>query len=117
MKSRAIQKPELTEEEKRQPYAKYLNRQPATPAKEALEYLRSRQEIPVEDALLAENGNMNDILKDGYMKCEYGVCTLPNGGGYVAMLNKMPGVTFQMYQVVKRGPDFAVPYLESAGPL
>ena len=69
MKSRAIQKPELTEEEKRQPYAKYLNRQPATPAKEALEYLRSRQEIPVEDALLAENGNMNDILKDGYMKC------------------------------------------------
>ena len=98
MKSRAIQKPELTEEEKRQPYAKYLNRQPATPAKEALEYLRSRQEIPVEDALLAENGNMNDILKDGYMKCEYGVCTLPNGGGYVAMLNKMPGVTFQMYQ-------------------
>lgn len=93
-----IKLPELTEEEKKKPYAKFLNRKLATPSKEVLKFLKKREAMDKKYVLLPENNNMNDILKDGYLEYEYGYCTLPNGGGYVAMLNKMPGVTFEMYK-------------------
>lgn len=88
---------ELTEEDRKKPYTKFLDRPMGTPAKEVLEFLEKEQPTDPALALLPDNHNMNDILKPGYLSGEYACCTLPNGGGYVAMLNKMPGVTFEMY--------------------
>jgi len=88
---------DLSEKDRKKPYAGLLNRPMAQPSKEALAFLEKRQPMPKDKVMLPENGNMNDILKDGYLAYEYGYCPLDNGGGYVAMLTKMPGVTFDMY--------------------
>lgn len=90
-------KMELTEEEKSKPYAGLMKERLASPSEEALRFLAKRQEMDKKLALLPENQNMEDILKDGYLEGEYGCCTLPGGKGYVAMLNQMPGVTLEMY--------------------
>lgn len=88
----------LTEEELKKPYAKYLNKPMAKPKKEVLDFLEKREVLDCKKAMLPENHNMGDILRNGYTEAEYGVCTMENGGGYVAMLHKLPGVTFDMYQ-------------------
>lgn len=91
-------RPDIDEKYMSRPYAKYLDRELTKPSDDAWEFLRKKQMMDPKYALLPDNGNMEDILKEGYMECEYGYCTLPNGGGYVAMLNQMPGVTFEMYR-------------------
>ena len=93
-----MKRPEIDKKFLSRPYAKYLNRKMQDPPQEVLSFLKEKKMMDPQYALLPENNNMDEILKSGYMECEYGYCTLPNGGGYVAMLNKMPGVTFEMYQ-------------------
>lgn len=91
-------RPEIDEKFLQRPYARYLKMKLTRPAETAQNFLKEQQRMDPKDALLPENNNMDDILKDGYLNGEYGCCTLPNGGGYVAMLTQMPGVTFEMYR-------------------
>ena len=91
-------KPDIDLKYMDRPYVKYLNLELTKPADEIMHFLGKKKTMDSSLALLPENKNMEEILKEGYMECEYGYCTLPNGGGYVAMLNKMPGVTYDMYR-------------------
>lgn len=91
-------KPDIDLKYMDRPYAKYLNLELTKPADEIMHFLGKKKMMDASLALLPENKNMEEILNEGYMECEYGYCTLPNGGGYVAMLNKMPGVTYDMYR-------------------
>ena len=83
--------------EGQKPYARFLSRKLAEPEAETLAFLKRRQMMDPKDAMLPQNHNMREILEPGYLPHEYGYCTLPNGGGYIAMRNRMPGVTFEMY--------------------
>ncbi len=91
-------KPDIDQKYMDRPYAKYLELELTKPDAEIIRFLNEKKMMDPSLALLPENANMEDILNEGYMECECGCCTLPNGGGYVAMLNKMPGVTYDMYQ-------------------
>lgn len=93
---------ELSKEDQAKSYAKFLKRKTADPSGETLRFLARRKMMPESQVMIQYNNNMNDILKPGYLDVEYGYCTLPNGGGYVSMLNKMPGVTFDMYLFWKK---------------
>ena len=85
---------DLTPEEKAKPYSKYFYQEPAPPAPELARLLQDPKPIDPSDALPIER--LNDLLNPGYLKVETGFCTLPNGGAYVAVNNKMPGVTADM---------------------
>lgn len=85
---------ELTAEEKAKPYSKYYYRQPSPPDSETLDLLQPEKPIDATTALAIEN--INDLLQPGYLETETGYCVLPNGAGYVAVNNKMPGVTVEM---------------------
>ena len=98
-KGKNMLKPDINSEYLERPYAvKYAELELTKPAEEIMLFLNKKEVIDPSLALLPENGNMEEILNEGYMQCEYGYCTLPNGGGYIAMLNKMPGVTYEMYK-------------------
>jgi hypothetical protein len=85
---------ELTSEEKAKPYAKYYYMEPAAPSPELAALLQDRKPIDPAKALPIEQ--MNDLLNPGYLEVETGYCTMPDGGAYVAVNNKMPGVTADM---------------------
>lgn len=107
-------RPDIDEIYMSRPYAKYADLELTKPSDEILRFLHRKKMIDSKYALLPENNNMDEILNDGYMECECGYCTLPNGGGYIAMHNKMPGVTFEMYQFWcnwwSSAPDAALRY-------
>ena len=86
---------ELTEEEKKKPYAKWFYREPAVPVDEVLECLQPGKPMDPADALLSHN--INDMLLPGYLKGEIGYCHLPSGGGYAAILTKFEDITYDQY--------------------
>jgi hypothetical protein len=84
---------ELTPEEKARPYSKYYYLPLAEPNAE----LKAAREMPPMDPSQAQlPQNINDFLDPGYFEVETGYCVLPNGTGYLAVNNKMPGVTADM---------------------
>jgi hypothetical protein len=84
---------ELTPEEKARPYSKYYYLPLAEPNAE----LKAAREMPAIDPSQAQMPqNINDFLNPGYFEVETGYCILPNGAGYLAVNNKMPGVTADM---------------------
>lgn len=85
---------ELTPEEKAKPYSKYYRLGLSVPDPDLMEQLRPDKPLDPEQALMPEN--LNDLLDPGYLEGETGWCVLPNGAGYVAVNNKMPGVTADM---------------------
>ena len=84
---------ELTKEEQSKSYSKYFYNPITPPNKELLEILAQGAMEPSK-ALLPED--INDLLNPGYFDMETGYCNLENGAGYIAVLNKMPGVTIDM---------------------
>jgi hypothetical protein len=84
----------LTAEEQAKPYAKYYYREPASPPPELARMLDDPQAIDPAKALSIHR--LNDLLDPGYHEVETGYCTMPDGSGYVAVHNKMPGVTVDM---------------------
>jgi len=83
---------DLTPEEKARPYSKYFYRKIVPPAPERLAAMDKSmdpgQALPIE--------RLNDLLNPGYHEIESGWCVLPNGAGYIANHNVMPGVTLEM---------------------
>jgi len=84
----------LTPEEQARPYAKYYTMELGGPDLEALELLRRDRQMDPAKALMPED--ISALLDLGYHEVETGWCMLPNGGGYIAVLHKMPGVTVEM---------------------
>lgn len=89
---RQFSKGDLTEEEKKKPYAKYYYRKPNPPDPEQI--LAMEEQCDVSKILWPEN--ISDLLNPGYLPIETGWCQMPNGGGFIANLTKMPGVTAEM---------------------
>ena len=90
MSERAL--PELTPEEKAQPYAKYYYKAMPAPFIDPKEI-----EHPM-DPKNAVMDDMDDLLNMNYAEVENGYCQPEQGGGYVAITTKMPGVTLDMYK-------------------
>ena len=88
------QPPDLTAEEEAKPYSKYYHGALATPDTALMAQLRPDKPLDPAEVLLPES--MNDLLEPGYLPGETGWCVMPNGAGYVAVNNKMPGVTAEM---------------------
>lgn len=84
----------LTSAEKEKAYSKYFYNTPASPDEDVLEAIRPGRPMDLSDVTLPEN--INNLLDPGYLKAENGYCQLPNGGAYVAVMTKMPGITLEM---------------------
>ncbi|MBN2160626.1 MAG: hydrolase [Spirochaetes bacterium] len=85
--------PDLSDDEKSRPYARYYYREPARVADDVLSAIESGPIDPA-DALPFER--KNGLLDPGYHAKETGYCFLPDGSCYVAVLTRMPGVTGEM---------------------
>ncbi len=85
--------PDLTDEEKTKPYAKYYYRQLA-PIPGDVQSAIDAGPIDPSQALAFEK--INDLLEPGYHAKENGYCFMPDGSCYVAVLTRMRGVTGEM---------------------
>jgi hypothetical protein len=83
---------DLTPEEKAKSYSKYFYRKLVAPAPERL----AAMDKPMDPSKALPIERINDLLDPGYHDIEVGWCVLPNGGGYIANRNVMPGVTVDM---------------------
>jgi len=86
-------KKELAAAEKEKSYAKYFPQPMAPMPEETRDFL---DQGPIDPSLATPIEQRNDLLKGGYLPAEMGYCIMPDGSGYVAMLNKMVGVTAEM---------------------
>ena len=86
-------KQDLTPEEKAKSYSKYFYRPPVDLPADILAELSK----PADNSKALPLERISDLLKPGYLGIENGWCMLPNGGGFVANLVPMPGVTKDMF--------------------
>ena len=84
---------ELSPEDRAKRYAKWYYEPIAEPDAGLLEQLSHG---PMDPSKAQRIENINDFLDPGYFEVETGYCILPNGAGYLAVNNKMPGVTADM---------------------
>jgi phloretin hydrolase len=90
---RGMKRRDLTEEEKKKPYARYFFRElAAIPARD----LEKANAGPSDPARVTSIQNRNDLMKPGYLEVETGYTVMPDGSGFAATLVKMPGVTPDM---------------------
>jgi hypothetical protein len=85
---------ELSAEEKTRPYSKYYDMDLSVPDPQLMALIRLDKPLDPSEVLPLEN--INDLLDPGYLPGETGWCVRPDGTGYVAVNNKMPGVTVDM---------------------
>jgi len=85
---------ELTKEEQAKSYAKYYYLKAAEPDVEILSHCKGSLEIESSKALKLEE--INNLLNKGYHQAEIGYCDLEEGGSYISIYTKMPGVTVDM---------------------
>ena len=85
---------QLTAEEEAKPYAGYYHR-PLTPPDPDL-MAQIRPDAQTDPALALPPERISDLLDPGYHEVETGWCVMPNGSGYLAVHNRMPGVTVEM---------------------
>ena len=85
---------QLTPEEEAKPYAKYYHR-PVTPPDPDL-IAQIKPDTQIDPALALPPERISELLDPGYHEVETGWCIMPNGTGYLAVHNKMPGVTVEM---------------------
>lgn len=85
---------ELTAEEKLKPYSKYYYQPAAAPPPHLAALLE--HPMPIDSAKALPIKRLNELLNPGHLEVETGYCVMPDGSGYVAVLNTMPGVTVDM---------------------
>lgn len=90
---RIIPRQILSEEEKKQPLAKYFYMPMAKADKKSVAIVSSG---PIDNSKALSPDKLNDLLKPGYLASEVGYCILKDGTGYVSSIVKMPGVTPEM---------------------
>lgn len=84
---------ELTEEEKKLPYAKYYYKDMALIPEEDLAKVNAG---PIDSALALPIEDCAKLLDEGYLPTETGFCVMPDGSGFAATKVFMPGVTPEM---------------------
>lgn len=87
---------ELSLEEQEKSYSKYYYKEPSKIDDELIEIINRKIEMDYRKAITPEK--INFMLEPSMIEVENGYCKLPTGGGYIAALHKMPGVTFEMYK-------------------
>jgi phloretin hydrolase len=87
--------PDLAEEEKAKPYARFYYREPAPIPDDVQRDIDSGHIDPRNALAIAD---VNELLNPGYLARETGYCFLPDGSGYTAVLTRMPGVTAKMLE-------------------
>jgi hypothetical protein len=90
---RSMKRRELSEAEKKKPYAKYFYKELAEIPAADLEKVNAG---PVGPSLATSVWDRNDLMKPGYCDIETGYTVMPDGSGFAATLAKMPGVTLDM---------------------
>jgi hypothetical protein len=85
---------QLTPEEEAKPYAKYYHRPLTPPDADLISQIRPDEQI--DPALALPPERISDLLDPGYHEVETGWCVMPNGSGYLAVHNRMHGVTVEM---------------------
>ena len=85
---------QLTPEEEAKPYAKYYHRPVTPPDPDLIAQIKPDEQI--DPALALPPERISDLLDPGYHEVETGWCIMPNGTGYLAVHNRMPGVTVEM---------------------
>lgn len=85
----------LTAQEADLPYAEYYYRRPADPDPRAVSALHHG---PIHPAAALPYEHIDELLQPGYHEVETGRCVLPNGVGYLAVHQALPGCTAQMLQ-------------------
>lgn len=90
---RKMKRRELTEEEKKRPYARYYHKELAEIPAEDLAAVNAG---PVDPAAATTIQGRNDLMKPGYLEVETGYTVMPDGSGFAATLVEMPGVTPEM---------------------
>ncbi len=83
---------DLTPEEKKKPEAKYFYEKLVPPDPEKLKAM----DKPCDPSKILWPEKINDLLNPGCLEVENGWCQMPNGGGFIANMTKMPGVTGEM---------------------
>ena len=51
---------------------------------------------PIDPAKALPIQNRDELLRPGYLPCELGYCTMPDGSGFIAHYVRMPNVTLEM---------------------
>lgn len=84
----------ITEEQKKLPYAKYLN----IPMTRIPEEKTAALNAPLSPDEMLKITDRNLLFKEGYLPKEIGYGKAEDGSGYVANLTAMPGVTKEMFE-------------------
>lgn len=90
---RGMERRELSEEERRKPYAKYFCRELAEIPAEDLAKVNAG---PVDPSRATTVHDRDDLMRPGYLPVETGYTVMPDGSGFAATLVRMPGVTPEM---------------------
>ena len=83
----------VLEEEINSPLYKWYTRPMTPPAPEKY----AAAALPADGSLGLMPYDMNKLFEPGYLPLEAGFCNLPDGGGMLANLTDMPGVTVEMF--------------------
>lgn len=83
---------ELTDAEKKRPFAKYYYEAMPEPDPQSMALM----EKPCDPAKALLPEQLNDLLNPGYLDVETGWCILPSGGGFIANKTFYPGATAEM---------------------
>ena len=89
------QRPVLTAEERKLPYAKYYDL-PITPI--PAEKIAVLEAGPIDPSLALKIEDRNKLFEPGYLPCEIGYCVMEDGSAYLANRTEMPGVTPEMFE-------------------
>lgn len=89
-----IERPKLTEEEERLPYAKYFHKPLAPIPQQKLDVWQGPAADPASALPFEERAAIQELGTPGLAN---GFCVAPNGTGFVANTTYMPGVTPEMF--------------------
>ncbi len=89
----AMERKPLSETQKALPYACYYHKDMALIPQEDLDKVNAG---PIDPNLALPIERAHELLQEGYLDCETGYCTMPDGTGFAATKVFMPGVTTEM---------------------
>ncbi len=92
---KAVQPRDLTEEEKKRPYAYLFYREPQDISELAKKTLAAG---PMDPKYVMTADNIREKTVHVAPEEESGYCLLPDGGAYVTGTHHMPGITIEMYR-------------------
>lgn len=87
--------PNLTEQERKLPYAKYFDWKHGP--EDALAVAEFQADRALDPEACMTPMQVNDLTAPGELPVEYGCCVMPDGSGFIANRIRMPSVTPEMF--------------------